>query len=121
MARITRRAFGKVAAVAGVVAATGMVRGQTNSETTTKGSPANRVRLGFIGVGNRGDQVLSGFLTQKDAEVVGICDLHPKYLDFAEKKIGGKVDRYSDYRKLLDRKDVDAVVIATPDHWHALQ
>ena len=81
----------------------------------------DRVRLGFIGLGNRGDQVLDGFLKQSDAEVVAICDIYEPYLDFAAQKIGTNPKRFKDYRQVLALKDVDAVVIATPDHWHALQ
>src|SRR5829696_362819 len=80
----------------------------------------DRVRVGFIGLGNRGDQVLSAFLTHKDAEVVAICDIYQPYLDFASKKIGGNPEQFRDYKKLLEKKDIDAVVVATPDHWHAL-
>jgi len=80
-----------------------------------------RVRLGFIGLGNRGDQVLDGFLPHKDAEVVALCDLYQPYLDFAAKKVGGSPRMTKDYHEILDMKDVDAVVICTPDHWHALQ
>src|SRR5947209_6344604 len=80
-----------------------------------------RVRLGFIGLGNRGDQVLDAFLPHKDAEIVAVCDIYAPYVDFAANKAGGSPAKERDYRKLLDRKDIDAVVIATPDHWHALQ
>src|SRR6187200_959170 len=82
---------------------------------------AGRVRLGFIGLGNRGDQVLDGFLQHKDCEVTAVCDIHEPYLDFAAKKIGGAPKRFKDYRDLVASKDIDAAVIATPDHWHALQ
>jgi predicted dehydrogenase len=81
----------------------------------------DRVRLGFIGVGNRGDQLLDAFLVHKDAEIVALCDVYRPYLDAAQKKVGGKAQLFGDYRKLLEQKDLDAVVIATPDHWHALQ
>ena len=81
----------------------------------------DRVRLAFIGLGNRGDQVLDAFLTHPDAEVVALCDLSQAYLDFAAKKAGGTPRQFKDYRRLLELKDVDAVVISTPDHWHALQ
>jgi predicted dehydrogenase len=80
-----------------------------------------RIRLGFIGLGNRGDQVLDAFLVHPDAEVAANCDLYQPYLDFAAKKIGGSPRQYKDYRKLLEQKDLDAVVIGTPDHWHAVQ
>jgi len=81
----------------------------------------DRIRLGFIGLGNRGDQVLDAFLKQPDAEVVAVCDLDQSYLDFASKKAGTRPQQYKDYRRLLDQKNLDAVVISTPDHWHALQ
>lgn len=80
-----------------------------------------RVRLGFIGLGNRGDQVLDAFLVHPDAQVVALCDLHQPYLDFAARKTGGSPRQFKDYRQLLEMKDLDAVVISTPDHWHALQ
>jgi predicted dehydrogenase len=81
----------------------------------------DRVRLGFIGVGNRGDQVLDGFLKHPDAEVVAVCDIYQPYLDFAAQKAGSNPKKFTDYRRLLELKEVDAVVISTPDHWHALQ
>ena len=98
----------------------------------------DQVRLGFIGVGNRGCQLLKGFLAHPDAKVVALCDVYEPYLNaeydkvdprFAnlEKRIPrmpevpGDVARVKDFRALLDRKDIDAVVIATPDHWHAIQ
>jgi predicted dehydrogenase len=80
-----------------------------------------RIRIGFIGLGNRGDQLLDAFLVHPDCEVTALCDLYRPYLEFAQRKVGGKAALFQDYRALLDRKDVDAVVISTPDHWHALQ
>ena len=114
MTRITRRKFNSTAATAGLtVAATAL--------SAERAYGANdRVRIGFIGLGNRGDQVLGAFLTHKDADIAAICDLHQPYLDFASEKIGTKPEQFRDYRKLLEKKDLDAVVIASPDHWHAL-
>jgi len=111
MAYINRRAFTRTAA-AGV--ATALSAGRVLGA-------GDRVRLGFIGLGNRGDQVLDAFRAHSDCEVVAICDLYQPYLDFAAAKIGGSPQQFKDYRGLLDRKDLDAVVISTPDHWHALQ
>ncbi len=81
---------------------------------------AERVRMGFIGLGNRGDQVHSAFLEWGDSQTVAICDLRDDYLNLAAGKSRGTPTRYKDYRRLLDNKEIDAVVIATPDHWHAL-
>jgi len=112
MSDVSRRDFTRQAAVAGVATALGSARVLGANE---------RIRLGFIGLGNRGDQVLDAFLVHKDALVAAVCDLYQPYLDFAAKKIGTRPRQYHDYRALLDRKDLDAVVICTPDHWHALQ
>ena len=99
-----------------------------------------RVRTGFIGVGNRGTQLLQLFMKQPDCEVAGLCDVYkpyitrdystvnPRYIQNIGRQIPKmgeefpkKVMEYTDYRKMLDNKDIDAVCIATPDHWHALQ
>src|SRR5215213_8244942 len=112
MSVLTRREFTKTLAAAGATAALTSFRTVGANE---------RLRLGFIGLGNRGDQVLDAFLQHKDCEVAAICDIYQPYLDFAASKIGGKPQQFTDYQKLLGRKDLDAVVICTPDHWHALQ
>src|SRR5260370_5756005 len=78
-----------------------------------------RVRLGVIGVGNRGDQLLDALLVHKDCEIAALCDVYEPYLDAAQKKVGGKATLYHDFRKLIEQKDLDAVVVATPDHCHA--
>ena len=112
MRKLSRRDFAKRTVAAGFATALGYMRVLGANE---------RIRLGFIGVGNRGDQVLDAFLRSRDAEVVAICDLYPPYLDFASQKIGTHPRQFKDYRALLDMKGIDAVVISTPDHWHALQ
>ncbi len=81
----------------------------------------DRVRLGFIGAGNRGSQLLDAFLKHPDIEVTAVCDVYRPYVDRALSRLGGKPAATGDFRKLIERPDVDAVVIATPDHWHALQ
>lgn len=112
MSTWTRRDFTKTIVMAGAATAAGAVQAAGANE---------RVRLGFIGVGNRGDQVLDAFLKHPDCEVVALCDLSKPFMDFAARKTGGSPKQFHDYRRLLDMKDIDAVVISTPDHWHALQ
>ncbi len=87
----------------------------------TKTGANDRIRLGFIGVANRGGQLLKAFQVHDDMEVAALCDVHGSVLEAAKERLGGKPDTHEDYRELLDRKDIDAVVIATPDHWHAIQ
>jgi predicted dehydrogenase len=109
---INRRTFTRNVAAAGALAAL--------APTARPAGANDRVRLGFIGVGNRGDQLLDAFLVHKDAEVAALCDVYEPYLEPARKKAGGKAALFHDYRQLLAQRDLDAVVIATPDHWHAL-
>ena len=108
----TRRDFTKTLVLAGASSALGAARAAGAND---------RVRLGFIGLGNRGDQVLDAFLKQPDAEVVAVSDLSQAYMDFAARKTGTVPKQFKDYRKLLEAPEVDAVVVCTPDHWHALQ
>jgi predicted dehydrogenase len=112
--QLNRRTFNRAALATGALAAL-----QTTGISALGSN--ERVRLGFIGVGNRGDQLLDAFLVHKDAEIVALCDVYGPYLEAAQKKVGGKATLHHDFRRLLDQKDIDAVVIATPDHWHALQ
>ena len=79
----------------------------------------DRVRLGVIGTGNRGGDVMGWFLKESDCEVTALCDVYEKPMLEQKEKAGGKAKTYVEYRELLANKDVDAVLIATPDHWHA--
>ena len=99
----------------------------------------DRVRMGFIGVGNRGTQLLQAFEKVPDFKLTALCDLYQPYLTRKRETVnpryimpgrpvptmgenfGTDVTLYHDYRKMLEDKNVDAVCIATPDHWHALQ
>jgi predicted dehydrogenase len=81
----------------------------------------DRIRLGFIGVANRGGQLMTAFLKHDDMEIVALCDVAKSTLQKANARLDGKADTYGDFRRLIDRRDIDAVVIATPDHWHAIQ
>src|SRR2546421_10250331 len=78
-----------------------------------------RVRLGFIGVGNRGSQLLDAFVQVKNAQVAAGCDVFKPYLDRFAKRFP-EAATFTDFRKLIESKELDGVVIATPDHWHAI-
>jgi len=86
-------------------------------------SSDDRIRVGLIGCGGQGRGIMRAALGQKGIEVVAVCDVDRKRrLETIAKDLGGskEVKDYEDYRQLLDRKDIQAVLIATPDHWHTL-
>ncbi len=124
---IRRRSFLKTIAIAG--AAPLILRsGLWAAET----APSNQITLGFIGQGTQGRGLLGGFLNRDDTRVLAVCDVdstrreHAKstveehYKDATTAGTYKGCATYNDFRELLARKDIDAVVIATPDHWHAL-
>ncbi len=80
----------------------------------------DRIRMGWIGSGGRGRQDLATFLKQPDADPIAICDLYEPFRDKAIEMAGGRPKAFGDFRPLLEQKDIDAVVVAVPDHWHAL-
>ena len=77
-----------------------------------------RVRVAVIGTGNRGRLLARYFALQADCDLVAACDVRRSRLDEVLAELGAKVEAYGDYRRILDRADIDAVVVATPDHWH---
>ena len=110
-----RRSF--IANSAGVIAGAGLT---LTAGSWNKVMGANdRVRLGVIGNGNRGSDVMGFFLKESDVDVVALCDVYEKAMNQAKEKTGGKAQTYGEYKDLLANKEVDAVLIATPDHWHA--
>lgn len=88
-------------------------------------SPASdRLRVAHIGVGGMGNNHMKWFSGLKEAEVVALCDVDELHLAQSLKTMetlqpGTKVSGYKDFRKILDRNDIDAITCATPDHWHA--
>jgi predicted dehydrogenase len=116
---MNRREFGRKVA-AGSVA---MGFPAINRPSTIIGAN-DRIRTAFVGVRNRGGQVMDSFMTHSETEVAALCDIDAGVLAEAEtnaRKKGHKPAIYKDYYKMLEKGDFDAVVIATPDHWHALQ
>ena len=88
------------------------------------GSANEKWRLGLIGAGSRGGQLLDSFLPQADVEIIAIVDVDDRHAgetaERVKKEKGNTPETARDYRGMLDRKDLDGVIIATPDHWHAL-
>ena len=78
----------------------------------------DRVRLGVIGPGARGQSVMNHFLYYPEVEVVALCDVYDENLGKANEIAGGKAKTFLEYRQLLELQNIDAVLIATPDHWH---
>lgn len=82
-------------------------------------SPNDRVNLAFIGVGIRGHILMGAATTTGQANLIVACDCYQGHLDRSKETTDGKIEtNFAQYKKVLDRKDVDAVAIATPDHWH---
>lgn len=135
----TRRDFLKKTAFAAAGISMGAGFPAIDVKGTVRGAN-DRIRMGAIGIGNRGSQLLEIYMKNPDIQVTALCDIYKPYLmrDKAavnpryflpqgrpvpsmNEKLSKDVTLYHDYRKLLEDKNVDAVCIATPDHWHALQ
>lgn len=80
---------------------------------------AKPVRLGVIGAGSRGQELLRHFMRVEGVSLVAACDVYEPRFAQVEKIVKGRFDRHSDHRALLERKDLDAVVVATPLYLHA--
>jgi len=113
---VDRREFLKLSASTALgAAALGNVASQTAAQETKP------IRVATIGCGGMGNAHLSTIMRLKEAgesvEIAAVCDVYQVRLDAAARRTGGRP--YRDYRELLAQKDIDAVSIATPDHWHA--
>jgi predicted dehydrogenase len=105
----TRRTF--------FTAATGLALGTRMAAASAQGAN-NRVRIGVIGTGSRARGLMGHFTKLPGAEVVSICDVYEPRLLQARDLVGPAATTVADYRRILDDRGIDAVVIATPDHWH---
>jgi predicted dehydrogenase len=118
---MNRRSFIQMTAAAAVGAAATPVVAARPQRTGPIGAN-DRVRMAVVGTGTRANEVMASFGSARNTNVfVAACDVFKERLDPAVARLsagGTKVDPYEDYRRVLDRNDVDAVLIATPDHWH---
>jgi predicted dehydrogenase len=122
---ITRRSFLKRAAASAAVTPFLLPSHIWAAET----KPNSRLTMGFVGMGMQNRGLLGGFLGQ-DTQVLAVCDVDTTRRDDAKKRVdefyakqpgsGGQCAAYNDFREITGRKDIDAVSIATPDHWHTV-
>jgi len=120
--RQSRRRFlvGTLAAVASPQIVPAAALGRNNQPP-----PSERIAVGCIGLGNRGPTLMKAFLAQKDTRVVAVCDVWGKQRENAKRTVDqhygdSSCAAYVDFRELCGRPDIDAVSIASPDHWHVL-
>ncbi|HOW10760.1 MAG TPA: Gfo/Idh/MocA family oxidoreductase [Bacteroidales bacterium] len=118
----TRRNFIKTASV---LAAGSLLPADAISGTWKPVPPSDRINIGLIGVRSQGFSDLSSFLKNKEVQCVAMSDIDSNLLESRTAdivKLGyEKPKLYGDYRKMLENKDIDVVIIGTPDHWHCLQ
>lgn len=113
----SRRTFlAQSAAAAGAAIATPYFHSSASAQAVAA-QTSDKVTIGCIGVGSRGMDIL--YQTQPFANIVAVCDVDAGHARRAGKAAGAKADIYEDYRSILDRPDIHAVTVVTPDHWHS--
>ena len=122
---IDRRGFLKGAAAAGAVAAIPGIIPSTAIGRDGAAVPSERITMCATGVGGMGTGDLNGFLSFKEVQIVAVCDVDKRHRDRAQNLVNARYRSkgcraYLDYREMLARKDLDAMMHALPDHWHAL-
>jgi predicted dehydrogenase len=132
MTNWTRREFLAVSALAASAQAEAKPRAQkaqgkaqikpaeSPEKVRTPVPASEKIVLGFVGTGGMGTGLINTFKNFPDVEIAAVCDVYEPHLRRAQSAAGGAPEAVHDFRRVLDRKDVDAVVIATPDHWHGI-
>jgi predicted dehydrogenase len=122
----TRRSFMTRAAgmAAGAIAAP-MAIPSSILGNAVRAAPSDRIAMGWIGTGDRGTAVMGEFIGNKDVQFVAACDVKKWRLDEAKRRIdrihgGDSCATFKDFRELVVRKDIDAVLVSSCDHWHVL-
>ena len=119
---ISRRRF---LAAAGLICAAPTIIPATVFGAEGRTAPSERITLGVVGWGMQGPGNTQAFLAQNDCQVVAACDLDTKHLEQAVNTVNNQYKNqdckaYHDFREMMARKDIDAVMLAVPDNWHAL-
>ncbi len=121
---MNRRSFLTTSA-AGLVGASSALRPRTAAASMRVQGANDRVRVGVIGTGRQGRSVMNGHLRLDDVDIVAVCDVYAPNMELGAKLVaerrGTAPRQVTDFRQILDDKEIDAVIIGTPDHWHALQ
>src|SRR2546423_8213736 len=92
----------------------------TAATKASKGSANDKITVGMIGTGARAQELMQAILKRpQEAEIVGVVDAYKGRVERAVERTGGRAKVYGTYHDLLAQKSIDAVVVATPDHWHS--
>jgi len=119
-AGLTRRRFVRDVAGGAAAAAWPYVISSRALGNAEKAPANSRIVMGFIGVGGMGNHHLGNLLGERRVQITAVCDVDQNHRDGTAARVGPDCKPYKDFRELLERPDIDAVLIATPDHWHAL-
>lgn len=115
MKKVTRRSFLENSAKLSAAAA---------AVSTTQGSPNDQINVALVGCGGMGGGDLRDFLRLNEIQCLALADVDDRHAAekaaMVEKSRGKRPDTHRDFRRILDRKDIDVIIVATPDHWHAL-
>ncbi len=132
MKKVSRRRFLRESAAAAAALGFPYIVSPSALGAAGTAAPSSRITIGCVGTGARGRSLLRSLLNEDKAQVVAVCDVDADKRDQARERVESHYSEsgrdgsyrgcafYGDYRELLGRSDIDAVVIATPDHWHAI-
>ncbi len=113
-----RRDFLRSTVVAGASAGLGVSTRAAGASRVVSVAPSDRLRVGFIGTGARAQELIEACKATGTIDIVSLCDAYTGRAERAKARTGGTAAIVGDYRTILDDRSVDAVFIATPDHWH---
>ena len=121
---ITRRTFLERTGRSAAIGTTLLASSTTTQRAHAASHPNEKVTLGWIGCGNRRKRLIPAFVQLPDVQVAAVCDVNRPRAEVARKLVeehgGARPDIYGDYQRILDRQDIDAVIVATPEHWKCL-